>query len=62
MTNPERRVCLRCGKEFSSRGPYNRICPRCTADNRRRLSKAGKMFIEGPNKVEKHDPPAREVE
>ena len=25
------RICLRCDKPFNSRGPHNRICPRCTS-------------------------------
>lgn len=28
------RVCLGCGKEFWSDGPWNRICPRCLAQQR----------------------------
>lgn len=28
------RTCLKCGKEFDSKGPGNRICKRCAYDNR----------------------------
>jgi phage FluMu protein Com len=27
------RICLKCNKTFSSRGPGNRICPRCREVN-----------------------------
>ena len=27
-----RRKCLRCGREFISEGPHNRICRRCRYD------------------------------
>ena len=28
-TPPKRRQCLRCGVDFPSAGPANRLCPRC---------------------------------
>lgn len=27
--DPKPRECLRCGKTFPSRGPWNRVCDRC---------------------------------
>lgn len=29
------RVCLKCGKQFSSKGPHNRICVKCDLVNLR---------------------------
>lgn len=29
------RLCLKCGKNFSSSGPYHRLCDRCTSKNSR---------------------------
>ena len=29
----KQRRCLRCGKDFTSRGAGNRICKKCTASN-----------------------------
>lgn len=34
-TRYKKRPCLRCGKKFSSKGPYNRICTRCDLINTR---------------------------
>ena len=31
----EKRLCLRCGKKFPSKGLYNRICERCSLLNER---------------------------
>jgi len=31
----EKRVCLKCGKKFPSKGPYNRICDKCSSTNER---------------------------
>ncbi len=31
----QRRTCLRCQREFESRGVGNRICPKCATVNRR---------------------------
>jgi hypothetical protein len=33
-----RRICLRCGREFFSTGPGNRLCHRCNKANRRDVS------------------------
>jgi ribosomal protein L37AE/L43A len=30
---PAKRVCLKCGEKFPSRGPANRICKKCTRIN-----------------------------
>jgi len=29
----KKRSCLKCGKNFSSKGPYNRICVKCDLMN-----------------------------
>lgn len=29
----DKRVCLRCDREFMSEGIYNRICPNCRESN-----------------------------
>ena len=31
----KKRLCLRCGKKFPSKGLYNRICERCSLLNER---------------------------
>ncbi len=29
----KRRLCLKCGKNFLSNGPYNRLCENCVSTN-----------------------------
>ncbi len=31
----KKRTCLKCGKQFLSKGPYNRICDKCGLMNER---------------------------
>ena len=31
----QKRVCLKCGKKFPSKGPYNRVCDKCSSMNER---------------------------
>jgi len=31
----QKRNCLKCGKKFPSKGPYNRICDKCSSMNER---------------------------
>lgn len=31
----KKRLCLKCGKKFPSKGPYNRICEKCSFINER---------------------------
>ncbi len=31
----KKRLCLKCGKEFLSKGPHNRICVKCGLINNR---------------------------
>jgi len=31
----KKRTCLKCGKQFLSKGPYNRICEKCSLMNER---------------------------
>ena len=32
---PQKRTCLKCGDQFDSMGPANRICPACQKINAR---------------------------
>ncbi len=34
-TKKTRRRCLKCSRSFWSEGPWNRLCARCNAANRR---------------------------
>ena len=36
----KKRACLKCGKQFLSKGPYNRICDKCGLMNERVASSA----------------------
>ena len=36
----KKRRCLKCGKQFLSKGPYNRICDKCGLMNERVASSA----------------------
>jgi len=31
----QKRICLKCGEKFPSKGPYNRICDKCSSINER---------------------------
>ena len=31
----QKRICLKCGEKFPSKGPYNRICDKCSSMNER---------------------------
>lgn len=31
----KKRLCLKCGQKFLSKGPYNRICEKCSLTNER---------------------------
>mgnify|MGYP003961919351 FL=1 len=31
----QKRVCLKCGEKFPSKGPYNRVCDKCSSVNER---------------------------
>ena len=31
----QNRVCLKCGEKFPSKGPYNRVCDKCSSMNER---------------------------
>ncbi len=31
----QKRTCLKCGGKFPSKGPYNRICDKCSSMNER---------------------------
>ena len=31
----KKRLCLKCAKKFQSKGPYNRLCEKCTLVNER---------------------------
>lgn len=34
-SDKKKRLCLKCGKKFLSKGPYNRICEKCGMMNER---------------------------
>ena len=36
----QKRMCLKCGEKFPSKGPYNRICDKCSSMNERVASSA----------------------
>ncbi len=36
----KKRICLKCGNQFLSKGPYNRICDKCGLMNERVASSA----------------------
>jgi Zn finger protein HypA/HybF involved in hydrogenase expression len=36
----QKRMCLKCGEKFPSKGPYNRICEKCSSMNERVASSA----------------------
>lgn len=31
----QKRMCLKCGEKFPSKGPYNRLCDKCSSMNER---------------------------
>ena len=31
----QKRLCLKCGEKFPSKGPYNRLCDKCSSMNER---------------------------
>ncbi len=31
----QKRSCLKCGEKFPSKGPYNRVCDKCSSMNER---------------------------
>ncbi len=31
----QKRMCLKCGEKFPSKGPYNRVCDKCSSVNER---------------------------
>ena len=31
----QKRICLKCGEKFPSKGPYNRLCDKCSSMNER---------------------------
>ncbi len=52
------RLCLKCGKNFLSNGPHNRICVKCGLINERSKSRhipnftSGKVFRKSSNLIE----------
>jgi len=36
----QKRMCLKCGEKFPSKGPYNRLCDKCSSMNERVASSA----------------------
>jgi ribosomal protein S27AE len=52
----KKRACLKCGKQFLSKGPYNRICDKCGLMNERVASSAYSVSEKSssePNTLEK---------
>lgn len=52
----KKRACLKCGKQFLSKGPYNRICDKCGLMNERVASSAYSVSEKPssePNSLEK---------
>ncbi len=52
----QKRMCLKCGEKFPSKGPYNRICDKCSSVNERVASSTyavRKNAPSEPNTLEK---------
>ncbi len=52
----KKRACLKCGQRFLSKGPYNRLCEKCSLSNERVASSAysvGNRAPSGSNSVDK---------
>jgi ribosomal protein S27AE len=52
----KKRACLKCGKQFLSNGPYNRICDKCGLMNERVASSTYSVSEKSssePNSLEK---------
>lgn len=52
----KKRVCLKCGKQFLSKGPYNRICDKCCLMNERVASSTysvSEKYSSEPSSLEK---------
>ncbi len=52
----QKRICLKCGEKFPSKGPYNRLCDKCSSMNERVASStyaARKDPPSEPNTLEK---------
>lgn len=45
MDDTKLRTCLRCGEEFDSTGPGNRICPYCKLLNEKDSKKTAKVLV-----------------
>jgi len=35
ISSKQKRVCLKCGEKFPSKGPFNRVCDKCSSMNER---------------------------
>ena len=35
ISSNQKRVCLKCGEKFPSKGPFNRVCDKCSSMNER---------------------------
>ncbi len=52
----KKRACLKCGQKFLSKGPYNRLCDKCSLSNERVASSSyslGNRAPSGSNPVDK---------
>ncbi len=45
----KKRACLKCGQKFLSKGPYNRICDKCSVSNERVASSAYSVGKSSPS-------------
>jgi rRNA maturation endonuclease Nob1 len=46
----KKRLCLKCGKRFLSKGPYNRVCERCGLLNERMATSTYSIGDTSPGK------------
>ena len=46
----KKRLCLKCGKRFLSKGPYNRVCERCCLLNERMATSTYSIGDTSPGK------------
>jgi hypothetical protein len=55
-SSKQKRLCLKCGEKFPSKGPYNRLCDKCSSMNERVASSTyavGESTPSEPNTLEK---------
>ncbi len=50
VRSKKKRLCLKCGKKFLSKGPYNRVCERCGLLNERMATSTYSIGNTSPDK------------